>query len=175
MYESNDWLEYAKYENPGTEDERLTYLIYISKKFFKEEPRIIFENKYGYNYKVIRNDLGFFPQFHYLEKMQKSNNIEEFSFEPYEAFCCAVELTDGKTTKDFKYGYKIKESEWSLQNKSMFTNNIIKYPFSSQSPFIVSDNIQTMSPGYYDLTFRYSLNKEKTNEKTIKSSFIIKK
>ena len=177
MYNTGDWLEYAKYENPGTNKERLKYLIYISNKFFiSEAPRFIFENDYGYKYKVIRNDLGFFPQFHYLEKMKTTNNIEDFSLEPYEAFCCAVELTDGYVTKDFKYGHKIKDSEWTIENKSVIKNpDIIKYPVSIQSPFIAYNKKQVLSPGYYDISFKYSLQNGKTNEYPVKSSFIIKK
>lgn len=174
----DDYLEYARYENPNTPEEKLKYLMFISKKFFAESPKELYENKYGFNYKVIRDDLGFFPQFHYLEliKPKDTPSISDFSLYPYEAFCCAVEINDENGPKDFKYGHQIKDSEWTVINQSNIdTNtNTIEYSNSIRSPFIALNTKKTLDPGYYDISFKYCLDYN-INKCVLKSAFRINK
>lgn len=174
---NDDYLEYARYENQNTPEEKLKYLIFVSKKFFAETPKELYENKYGFNYKVIRDDLGFFPQLHYLEliKPKDTPSISDFSLNPYEAFCCAVEINDGDNIIDFKYGHKIEKNEWTIINQSDINANTIEFPNSIRSPFIALNTKKSLSPGYYDISFKYSLDNGITDECVLKSAFIINK
>jgi hypothetical protein len=170
---NNDYLEYAKYENPNTPEEKLKYLIFISKKFFAESPREIYENDYGFNYKVIRDDLGFFPQFHYLELIKTNDKFEDFTVNPYEAFCCAVEINTEDGVKDFRYGHMIDSAEWTLYNQS--NDFTIERYASTQSPFMANTTKNALPSGYYDISFKYSLVNGKTNKYTLNSAFRINK
>lgn len=171
MYD--DYLEYAKYDESDPENVKLTYLIYISKKFFSEPPKELYDNKYSYNYKVIRDDLGFFPQFHYLEKLDAYNKIDDFTIAPYEAFCCAVEINTENGVKDFKYGHLLNEAEWTIVNNS--SDFRIERYASTQSPFMANTSKNVLPAGYYDISFKYSLVNGKTNSYNLNSAFRINK
>lgn len=163
-----NFIEYAKYDNGN-----LTYLIYISKHFFADTPTEVYKNYFNYNYKVIRDDLGFFPQFHYLERIKANNKLEDFTINPYEAFCCAVEINTEDGVKDFKYGHMIETAEWTLYNQS--SNFTIERYTSVQSPFMVNTTKNILPAGYYDISFKYSLVNGKTNEYILNSAFRINK
>ena len=168
----DDYLEYARYDESDPENIKLKYLIYISKRFFVEPPKELYNNKYGYNYQVTRDDLGFFPQFHYLEPLKNSMDADDFTIYPFEAFCCAVEINDGNKVKDFKYGHLIDDSEWSFYNQT--ESESIELLSSVQAPFIANRANKTLTPGYYDISFKYSLTNGITNEYILNSAFRIK-
>jgi hypothetical protein len=177
----NDFLEYAKYliddngefvlDNNGKPI--IKYLIYISKKFYQETPKALYDNIYSYkfSYNIIRNDLSFYPQFHYLKKIEGSS-INDYTITEFDSLCCAAEINDGNTVKPFKYGNSITGAEWVFTNTS--DNNIIYQPGSSQQPFIASDTLNRMEKGYYDITFKYSLTNGVSNECKLCSAFRIK-
>ena len=160
------FLEFAKYNG-----ENIKYLIYISKKFFAKTSNHIFNTRYKDTVKIIRNDLGFYPQFHTLELMS-GNNIDNYTISQYDAVCVAVELDTKTGIKEFRYGKDIVNSEWIFVNSS--NDNKIEYPISSRIPFVANTNKSALSSGYYDIIFRYSLKNGKTNEYKLDSAFRIK-
>lgn len=162
----NDFLEFAKYDDEGN----MTYLIYVSKKFYADVPATVYENKYNYKLNIIRDDLGFYPQFHYLEKMD-GNSIDDYTVNQYEAICCAAEINNGKLVEDFRYGHMIDTAEWSFNNSATVEN--IQLPFSSRTPFIAK-SVPQMNDGYYDVSFKYSLSNGVIDECRLNSAFRIK-
>jgi hypothetical protein len=170
-----DFLEFARYtdytDNDGNKQRLMSYLIFVSKKFFIDAPKKLYDNEYGYKYNIIRNDLGFYPQFHYLEKMD-GNSIDNYTINSYEAVCCAAELNNGYKVEDFRYGHMITEAEWTFFNH--LTNETIKHPETSRRPFAAKSSNDIMNPGYYDVVFKYSLTDGTTNECRLDSAFRIK-
>ena len=63
----NDYLEFAKYKHDESGNAILddngkpmmSYLIFVSKYFYAEAPAALHTNVYGYDFNIIRNDLGF--------------------------------------------------------------------------------------------------------------------
>lgn len=159
---ANKFLEYARYDG-----DEIKYLIYVSKKFYEETPARIYNNIGMYD--IIRNDLGFYPQFHYLEQMN-GNTIDNYTVSPFEALCCAAEINHGSYTEEFRYGHMIAESEWIFTNA--VTGKDIEYPASSLQPFIANENL--IETGYYDVQFKYSLTNGVTNTCRLNSAFRIK-
>ena len=185
----NDYLVFYKYkvEKRVTTDEndkstmsfditdQVSYIVCVSKKFFasitdKELQQIISINNKSYNCKVIRNDFGFYPQFH-TTVLIGGDTIDKYTIKPYEAICCVPEIMNGNTPIQFNYGHMITESEWTFYNH--LTNETILHPASSQQPFIASTK-KLLEPGYYDITFKYSLNNGTTQECKLNSAFRIK-
>lgn len=171
----NDYLEFARYkiDEESTEEStnNIKYMIFVSKKFYDKLPDAIFNNVYNIKYDVIRNDLGFYPQFHYLEKMD-GDSIDNYTVSPYEAVCCAAEINDGDTVKPFRYGHIINSAEWTFFNH--LTNETIVHQASSQMPFVAKSESDGMQPGYYDITFKYNLTNGVDGECTLNSAFRIK-
>lgn len=145
----------------------ISYLVYVSKKFYAKTPAAL-SNK---SYNVIRNDLGFYPQFHYLEKME-GTSIDNYTVKYGEAVCCAAEINDNGKIKDFRYGHLINDVEWTFFNH--LTNETIQHNASSRMPFIAKSSQDTMHPGYYDVSFKYSLTNGTTGECRLDSAFRIK-
>ena len=175
----NDYLEFAKYKHDESGNAILddngkpmmSYLIFVSKYFYAEAPAALHTNVYGYDFNIIRNDLGFYPQFHYLEKMD-GNSIENYTISPYEALCCAAEINTGNGPKEFRYGHMIDTAEWSFYNH--LTNDTVYHPLTSQKPFVATSNNTDMKPGYYDVSFKYSLTNGISHECRLDSAFRIK-
>jgi hypothetical protein len=178
---NGEYLEFAKYD---ANDNSLCYLIYVSKYFNVTDPlgsngiitSIIEQNAatQQYNkYNIIRNDLGFYPQFHYLEKMD-GNNIDDYTISIYDAICCAPEINNGNNVIDFRYGREINDAEWEFYNNS--TNASVKYNVnnSSSKPFVANFEQNALKPGYYDIIFKYSLTNGVTGECKLDSAFRIK-
>lgn len=162
-----DYLEIAKFDDDGNGE--LTYLIYVSKKFYAELPSRL--TVYLPFCNIIRNDLVFYPQFHYLEKLN-GNSIDDYTLTQYDALCCAVEVNDGNTTREFKYGNLITESEWYFINSS--TKEYIPHPNSSRQPFIAKSNNTLLEQGYYDIIFNYCLTDGNLQTCKLSSAFRIK-
>jgi hypothetical protein len=159
----NDFLEFVKYDETGSP----VYYTYVSKKFYAELPAEVNTDKYD----IIRNDLGFYPQFHEL-KLIKGDTLEDYTFSQYDALCCAVEINVTPIKKDvFRYGHLIKNAEWTFTNST--NNKDVVYPKSSRVPFI-ADTKQAMKPGFYDIKFRYSLTDGIEREYSRNSAFRIK-
>ena len=166
-----DFIDFAKYDYTNPDNPVMTYLIFVSKRFYAEVPATVYENVYEYTYNIIRNELGFYPQFHYLEKMD-GTDIDNYTVSPYEAVCCAAEINTSDGPKAFRYGHMIDTAEWSYYNH--LTGETICHPESSQKPFVVNEQAMHMKPGYYDISFKYSLTNGVTHECRLDSAFRIK-
>lgn len=135
------------------EDGTISYLIFVSKKFNKELPSGVIGN-----YKVIRNDLGFYPQFHTIERIE-GNTIEDYTISQYDALCVIPEIHKyDNVYEPFRYGHLISNPEWEFVNNS--TNGVVTHPASSAQPFVASNNNTIMEDGFYDIVFRYRLSNE---------------
>lgn len=156
------FLEFEKYD----ENNKLMYLIYVSKYFYAELPHELIEKKYN----IIRNDLGFYPQFHDL-KLMTGNNLENYTVSQYEAVCCAAEINHGRKNERFRYGHMIDTAEWTFSNTSTLEN--IEHPTSLRLPFVAKKN-KGLNPGYYDISFKYSLTNGVKDECRRDSAFRIK-
>ena len=178
------YLYFIKYEYDETSKsltDKKTYITFIANKFrtkfFKENELNVLnyisefiKDNFNNLIKVIRNDAVFYPQFHQLEKIE-GNRIENYTISPYEAVCCAAEINNGNEIIDFRYGHMITGAEWTFYNH--LTNETINHPASSQVPFVAGTR-ELLKPGYYDISFRYSLNNGTTNEVKLDSAFRIK-
>ena len=99
-------------------------------------------------------------------------NESNYTVSQYEAVCCAPEINiDSKTSKPFRYGKQIVSSEWTFENSS--NKNIITNPSSSMQPFVVKST-GLIKPGYYDISFKYSLSNGIEGECKYDSAFRIK-
>lgn len=160
----NNYLEFQKKDS----NKKLKYLIFVSKYFYEPLPEHI---KIHPEYKVIKNDLIFYPQFHNLIKMTGLNE-NNYTVSQYEAVCCSPEISiNRRVSKPFRYGHKLINTEWIFKNASL--NEIIQHPASSNQPFVVKSN-DLIKPGYYDISFRYSLANEVEGECRLDSAFRIK-
>ena len=167
---SNDFLEFAKYDTTDADAPKIAYLIFVSKRFYAETPNDLYDNMYYYDFDIIRNDLGFYPQFHYLERLD-GKSIDDYTVNQYEALCCAAEINCNGKIQDFRYGHMIDSSEWTFTNS--ITGTQTEFPSSSRSPFIASST-GCIDSGYYDIKFRYSLTDGNVNECILNSGFRIK-
>lgn len=176
----NDFLEFDRYELIKDTDGNvildenthmpikgdLAYMIFVSKHFYADVPHDIIKNEFN----IIRNDLGFYPQFHKLTLMQ-GDNIDNYTVSQYDAICCAAEINNFNKIEQFRYGHLINNAEWTFVNAS--DNSIVYHPTTSRVPFIATKN-NTINPGYYDISFKYSLTNGITDECKINSGFRIK-
>lgn len=158
----NDFLEFDKRDANG----KITYMIFVSKYFYASLPQDIINKKFN----IIRNDLGFYPQFHNLVLMH-GNNIADYTVSQYEAVCCAAEINTLYGVKPFRYGHMIDSAEWTFTNAT--NNDILYHPTSSRVPFIANEKT-SISPGYYDVSFKYSLTNGIADECKLDSGFRIK-
>lgn len=157
----DDFLEFVK----SDENKNKTYLIYVSKRFNAELPSSIANNN------IIRNDLGFYPQFHKLEKLN-GHSIDDYTISQYDAICCAAEINDGKTVKDFKYGHILNGTEWEFTNVT--TSETIQHPASATQPFIANNTKKLLDKGTYGIKLNYSLTNGYTHTCELKRAFKVK-
>lgn len=167
---SKNFLKFVKYDYTDPENHRIAYMIFVSKRFYADVPKSLFDNVFYYTFNVIRNDLGFYPQFHNLEKMD-GTSIDDYTINQYEAVCCAAEINDGKIVQPFRYGHLITGSEWTFDN--VITGETLTHPVSSRKPFIVKTNTR-VNDGYYNISFKYSLSNGISDECKLDSAFRIK-
>lgn len=167
----NNFLYFIKQKNNN-----ITYITFVSRYFNTDNSEKLINNAINITYnnkkilKAIRNDYVFYPQFHELKKIE-GDLLEDYTIKPYEAICVAAEMINGNNITEFKYGHLINSTEWSFYNH--LTNTNIIHPTSSQAPFIADSN-KLLENGYYDITFKYSLNNGYTKEYNINSAFVIK-
>ena len=157
-----EFLQFEKYD----EKNELSYLIYVSKYFNIDLPEEIL--KLGF--KPLRNELGFYPQFHDFVLMNGTDQ-DNYTISQYDAVCCAAEINHGCKNEEFRYGHLIDKAEWTFFNP--LSENYIDTSASIRKPF-VADDTALIKPGYYDITFRYSLTNGITHECKRESAFRIK-
>lgn len=158
----NDFLEFDRYD----ENNNIKYMVFVSKKFYGEIPHDI----KNMNLNIIRNDLGFYPQFHKLVLMN-GNTIDDYTISQYDAVCCAAEINNFDKIEKFRYGHLIDAAEWTFINAT--DNSIVYHPASTKTPFVATKN-NSITPGYYDISFKYSLTNGITDECKLDSGFRIK-
>lgn len=140
------YLLFNKYD----EDGNIKTIIGISKKFNAPIP-----DGLAGNYPVIKNDLGFFPQFHTIERIG-GNTIEDYTVSQYDALCVIPEIHKyGNTYERFRYGHLIDGAEWEFINRS--ENITTTHPSSARVPYIASNDGKIMKDGFYDVVFRYRI------------------
>lgn len=160
----------SEYRERDGENGYQKYLIFIAKKFSTRDTSNYLEyikkfaTKYGCNNLVLREDLVYLPQDHYLEKLDR-RTLTSLSVMPYETIAVIPNI---------KYLRYIDSYEWEFKNAS----TLKKYQLSSiKEPFVASNdpNNPHLDPGYYDITFRYKLSSETDhiNEVCLKSAFIV--
>lgn len=139
----------------------LAYMIFVSKHFYSE----LDDSLKKYN--IIRNDLGFYPQFHNLMLMN-GKSLADYTVSQYDAICCAAEVNTLDGIERFKYGHMINTAEWTFTNAS--DNSVVYHPGSSRVPFI-ADTENAMPSGYYNISFKYSLTNGVEDECRLDSGF----
>lgn len=143
------YLLFNKYD----EDGNIKTIVGISKRFNAPSP----DGLIG-NYNVIKNDLGFFPQFHRIERIG-GDTIEDYTVTQYDALCVIPEIHKyGNTYDRFRYGHLIEGAEWDFINRSEDVTT--SHPASARVPYISSNDGKIMKDGFYDIVFRYRLGGE---------------
>lgn len=175
----NDFLEFDKREvilddnGQPVRDENgkiqygpVQYTIWVSKYFNAEVPARIINDKYN----IIRNSLGFYPQFHNLVPMT-GNDINTYTINQYEGVCCGAEIhnTSRQEPIPFRYGHLIEESEWCFENAT--TLEEFKHTASVRQPFVANSKYAELPDGYYNVKFRYKLVDSEQRELILNSAF----
>lgn len=132
------------------------YTICVSKKYyFKPQAKSLD----GYN--IYRNDYGFFPNLHKLDKFG-GERLEDYTVTD-EILCIAPQ---------FKYGKLITGSEWEFVNYT--TGKSFTLPGSIRTPMVLMDGKNGLDSGYYNIIFRYCFVDGKTHEIKLNSAFLKK-
>ena len=158
----NDFLEFDRVDDDGN----ITYMVFVSKYFYADVPQEIIDKKYN----IIRNELIFLPQFHKLTLMT-GLNADNYTVSQYEAVCCAAEINTLYGVKPFRYSHLIDSTEWTFVNAT--DNSIVYHPSTSRAPFVATEKTY-INPGYYDISFKYSLTNGIADECKLDSGFRIK-
>lgn len=158
----NNFLEFDRVDDAGN----LTYMVFVSKYFYADVPQEIIDKKFN----IIRNELMFLPQFHKLTLMT-GLNADNYTVSQYEAVCCAAEINTLYGVKPFRYSHLIDSAEWTFINAT--DNSMIYHPSTSRAPFIATEKTY-INPGYYDISFKYSLTNGIADECKLDSGFRIK-
>ena len=174
------FLEFVRYDD----NNKPKYLVYVSNKFyldtndgifkfddgdisnnlaldlFLHDTQTILLKPMGISIDLIRNDLGFYPQFHELQIIG-GGTPKGYEIKQYEAICCAAEIENGGRTEKFRYANDLDDVEWTfISNK-----NVIEHPSSSNEPFIADTNKKLLDTGFYGVEFKYCLNGKKYTHK----------
>lgn len=158
----NDFLEFDRVDDDGN----ITYMVFVSKYFYADVPQEIIDKKYN----IIRNELIFLPQFHKLTLMT-GLNADNYTVSQYEAVCCAAEINTLYGVKPFRYSHLIDSAEWTFINAT--DNSMVYHPSTSRAPFVATEKTY-INPGYYDISFKYSLTNGIADECKLDSGFRIK-
>ena len=137
----------------------INYKICISKEFgFK--PQQIFLRGLD----IFKNEYIFVPKFHKLSELGSDRGDRKEDIRYYtitdETLCVVPEIA---------YGKYVKYIEWEFVNAS--NGEVIKLINPSNEPFIAPSEDKPLSPGYYNIKFKYSLNGDDVNEYQINSAF----
>ena len=92
--------------------------------------------------------------------------ISSLSFCPISVECIDETLC---VVPEIAYGKYVKYIEWEFVNAS--NGEVIKLINPSNEPFIAPSEDKPLSPGYYNIKFKYSLNGDDVNEYQINSAF----
>ena len=112
---------------------------------------------------MIRNDVGFFPENHYLVPIE-GDKIEDYIVGRNEALCVIPELNYSRLSSN--------DCEWIFTNMS--TGKEIRLR-SVKNPIIAEKASRFLDPGYYKVTFRYKLgNNTGVEEISRISAFIVR-
>ena len=158
----NDFLEFDRVDDDGN----ITYMVFVSKYFYADIPQEILDKKFN----IIRNELIFLPQFHKLTLMT-GLNADNYTVSQYEAVCCAAEINTLYGVKPFRYSHLIDSAEWTFINAT--DNSMVYHPSTSRAPFVATEKTY-INPGYYDISFKYSLTNGIADECKLDSGFRIK-
>ena len=134
------------------------YTVCISKEFGfepKNIPQFLLEVMYNNGYK-------YFAEFYEMSEL-KGYNIENYTITDGESLCISTNL---------KFGKFIKEYDWIFENITL--NDIIYPKLNTYSPFITHENTAELTPGYYNIIFKYKLIGSSENEIKLNSAFIKK-
>lgn len=156
-----NYLIFYKYD----ENNRIKNVIAVSKRFYEDTPNF---KRIESKYTLIKNHLGYFPQFHKLERIA-GDSIEDYTISQYDAICVIPEIHKyGNTYEQFRYGHMINDIEWSFINTS---NDVIyNIPESARLPHLSSNDEQIVDDGFYDVVFKYKLG-GKQNEMRLNGAF----
>lgn len=139
------------------------YIICVSKKFgFDAE---LIDGKYD-RYTMFKKEYIYIPEFHYLQPLADCDDVKNLTIDDYtisqnEALCVIPEICYGLTLDNDKF-------EWEFQNSS--TGEVIKLKNSIKEPFIANTSKSFLTPGYYNIVFRYKWGDE-IKEVATKSAF----
>ena len=137
------------------------YTICISKRFAFKPQDIFLEGL-----SIYRNDYIFVPEYHKLvelgsERGDRKEDIKYYTITDDDTLCVVPELAFGKCIEDI---------EWEFVNVSSLER--ITIPGSIKEPFIANTAKTHLTPGYYDIVFRYRLSGEdQINTVVINSAF----
>ena len=137
------------------------YTICISKRFAFKPQDIFLEGL-----SIYRNDYIFVPEYHKLvelgsERGDRKEDIKYYTITDDDTLCVVPELAFGKCIEDI---------EWEFVNVSSLEK--ISIPGSIKEPFIANTSKTHLTPGYYDIVFRYRLSGEdQINTVVINSAF----
>ena len=114
------------------------------------------------DYTVYRNDYGYFPQNHHLEKFGDiKKGLPGYTITKEDTLCLVP---------NFSFGHLITDPEWEFENAS--TGKVIKLP-SIQTPYVTNNENIILPDGYYNIIFKYKLGE---NNKILKiNSAFLKK
>lgn len=127
------------------------YNIGISKSFMTSVP------KYNdiLNY-IVKSELGFFPEFHELEpfgtKQGELERIDNYIIKD-DTLCVIPTINSKDSIINFNWGKETTDRCWIYENMS--TGETFEYQ-DITNPIIAGD-IKLLTPGYYNIIFKYSL------------------
>ena len=130
------------------ENNNYIYTVCVSRSFwFNPEINIIgFKKDYLPN--VYRNDYGFFPEFHYLEEINK-NKLSNYTITDEDVIAIIPQLPLGLSVDG-----------WDWEFKNVSRDEIIQLP-DYQEPYINDLKESPLSTGYYDVTFKYRIGQDR--------------
>ena len=176
-FPSTFWRVYTK-ETQNT-SKPYSYLIAVSKRYIYNTNQLYNPDQYlkiaietycnNIDYKtvgrycMIRNDVGFFPENHYLVPIE-GDKLKDFTVGRNEALCVIPELDYSRLD--------VSEYEWVFTNMSTGKDIQLR---SVENPIIAEKDSRFLDPGYYKITFRYKLgSNEGIQEISRNSAFLIK-
>jgi hypothetical protein len=111
---------------------------------------------------MYNNGYRYFSEFFKMSEL-KGDNIDNYTINDNETLCISTNLT---------LGNYIKEYTWEFEN---ITKGDVFYPImNNNTPFITHDNTSSLTPGYYNIIFKYKLVDGEENIIKLNSAFIKK-